>query len=125
MKLKPEAAAGLPSQFGLMMYVLGFGLQITGELKTIRQGKHAGVSSFLLSEGLQLCRHAAECYEKLSESPPEWSDGTSLVFVCEESVAALAQRYCLCWLVLPSSRIASCEPIQVRRHGASSGYARW
>ncbi|CAL5218711.1 g423 [Coccomyxa viridis] len=37
-------------------------------------------------------RHAAECYEKLSESPPEWSDGTPLVFFCEESLAALSQR---------------------------------
>ena len=47
-----------------------------------------------------MCRHAAECYEKLSESPPEWSDGTPLVFFCEESLAALSQRYLLRWSAL-------------------------
>ena len=54
------------------------------------------------SEGPGLCRHAAECYEKLSESPPEWSDGMPLVVFCEESMASLTQRCCPCWS-LPSS----------------------
>ena len=38
------------------------------------------------------CRYAAECYEKLGESPPEWSEGTPLVCFCEEPLAAAGQR---------------------------------